>query len=196
MERSSIEQVCRDLATVVGHPAHHRLVCLEQGRISPYDDDGERPRCTIEPSAGGPLTELWDRAYRLRLTGGGDASANRWRVARCSRGGAVTDPESLYAYLTRVASRTPNDRLRLALLGAIATGLLLVLVRAPLWPLAALFGAVGSVAGWGLVEHRAQEHPSRWLRITEWSLVTLGYLFAIATTVGVLLWALGDSWQL
>lgn len=108
----------------------------------------------------------------------------------------MTDPESLYAYLTRVAAQTPNDRLRLALLCTIATGLLLVLVLLPLWPLAALFGSLGSVAAWGLIEHRARQQPSRWLQLTEWSLVALGCLFAIATTIGVLLWALGDSWQL
>lgn len=47
----------------------------------------------------------------------------------------MTDPESLYAYLTRVAARTSNDRLRLALLCTIATGLLLVRVLLPLWAL-------------------------------------------------------------
>ena len=106
------------------------------------------------------------------------------------------EPESLYKFITGIATRT-SDRSLASLLGtAILGGAAWLLALPSLWPLSALAGTLGTISLWGLLAHRIATHPSRLLLLTQRLLVALGTLLTAAAGFAIYFGMLGPRWML
>jgi hypothetical protein len=102
--------------------------------------------------------------------------------------------ETLYDFITRLASATSTRVLAIVLGGSLGAGITLAVLSLKWWPLVAACGTVGAICGWGLLEHRRVLHPGRWVRPTERLLVFLGGALAFIAAMGMLYTTLGTGW--
>jgi hypothetical protein len=104
--------------------------------------------------------------------------------------------ETIFSLVARLARGASNGRLA-ALLGMAVAGALLLIAFVPfLWPVAALGGALGSIALWGLLDHRAVNSPSRILTLAQPLLVVVAAVFASGAILGIWFALLGPRWML
>ncbi len=104
--------------------------------------------------------------------------------------------ESIYAFVERRAAGA-STRVLLVLLGsALLEALILVVISVWLWPLSALGGAAATVALWGLLAHRAEDHPGRAIALLQAALAGLGTLLVAAAALAIFFWLLGPRWVL
>ena len=104
-------------------------------------------------------------------------------------------PESLHAAVTGWAASAPQRRLEQLLIIALGLAAALLLLRLTFWPAAACAGTVATVAAWGLIDRRQQQHPTRGWRLAERLCVAVGTLLAITTGIGAMFLLLRAGWS-
>ncbi len=103
--------------------------------------------------------------------------------------------DSLHTAMTGWAASAPIRRLERLLIVTLGLAAALLLLRLTFWPAAAASGTVATVAAWGLIDHRKEQHPGRTLRLAERICVAVGTLLAIITGIGVMFWLLRAGWS-
>lgn len=103
--------------------------------------------------------------------------------------------ESFHAAVTGWAAAAPIRRLEQLLIVALGLAAALLLTRLSFWPGAAGSGTVATVAAWGLIDHRQQQHATPGWRQAERVCVAIGTVFAIVTSIGVMFWLLRSGWS-
>lgn len=103
--------------------------------------------------------------------------------------------ESFHAALTGWAASAPIRRLEQLLIVSLGLAVALLLVGLRFWPVAAGAGTVATVAAWGLVDHRQQQHHTPGWRLAERLCVVLGTILAILTGIGVMIMLLRTGWS-
>ena len=102
----------------------------------------------------------------------------------------VISGESLYAILGRCAVTTPPIYLGVVAVLSLGSAYLL---RQVTWPLVGLCITTACVSIWGLLEQLLPPPRFRAIAMVEWSLVIIGTLVAVASSLGILFWFLGPA---
>ena len=102
--------------------------------------------------------------------------------------------ETLYEFITRLASAKSDRALGIALGASVMLGTALTIVSPRFCPVIAASGTLATISAGGLLEHRRVLHPGRWVRPTERLLVFLGGALAFVAAMGGLYAALGSGW--
>lgn len=104
--------------------------------------------------------------------------------------------ESLYGLIKLEATAASDGGLARLLALGLLTPVLFLSLDLTFWPLAALAATLAAIAGWGLLAHHAEHHPSPWVSGMQRLIVLAGTLLAATGFGALFIWLLGPRWML
>jgi hypothetical protein len=104
--------------------------------------------------------------------------------------------ETIFAMVARLARAASNRQLATLLVITIIGGAVLLAVLPSLWQIAALAGALASIACWGMLAHRTKVLPSPVLTLVQRFLVVVSFALALVAAFAAWFVLLGPRWML